>query len=284
MNGRAALGISALPGSAPKICWYASSGHAPGRVAVADRLAVARRGTRARSGRGAASRARAAASRRSDRAGARGRRPRARRRRRRGRRRTERCVSPVGPARPRPATARRAAPSRSGRAARAPSGSDAAIAAGIVADVFTTSASPARSVPGQVGERRVRDLGRRRSTRAAARRRGPTAAHLGRLVRFERRRRAGSPSAERSASDGGHDTTSDDAVPRRSGWSDSISATRAGRDRRRAADDRRCPRRGTRPGASRCACRRDRPTSTRTSGCSAASTADSCSSAAFDDP
>ena len=54
--------------------------------------------------------------------------------------------------------------------------------------------------------------------------------------------------------------------------------------RSRATVGRRCPHRGTPPGASRCSCRRGRTSRRCTSGSSAASTFDSCSRAAFDDP
>ena len=255
----AALGISALPGSVPKICWYAVERPGAGHVPVADRLAVPgevvehrRREMRRREPQpprvGEAveqvqtCRRRRASTSTPVRSSANG-----------------AVVSPTGRAgfdEPEAAgqlggevDAHRAA-----RRQRAPS-----IAAGIVADVFTTSASPAREVRGEIGERRVR---RRRaspcetSSRTSPRpRRG-----FGRLVRFERGIEAGSraPSAGRSQH-GGHDTTSASAQPARSG--DAASIRRRARARPlRAAAGRRCLRRGTRPGASRCACRRDRPT------------------------
>ena len=55
---------------------------------------------------------------------------------------------------PRPARSRRAARWRSGCAARGRRAASPAIAAGIVADVFTTSVSPAPQMCGEIGERR----------------------------------------------------------------------------------------------------------------------------------
>ena len=186
VNGRAALGISALPGSVPKICWYARERPAARRVAVADRLAVRGEVVDAPARRGAATRARAAASRAAGRASSGGRRRRASR------------STPV-----------RSSAERDGAHAGRPAGFDEPEAAGhlgreVHADRARRRAASRRSRPGSSPR-----CSPRRRRRAAARcgrsanvacttscvavrheqpHVGPAApAHLGRLVGLERR-------------------------------------------------------------------------------------------------
>ena len=151
--------------------------------------------------------------------------------------------------------------------------------------VHDDAGRPRAKMRRQVARTRVHDVGRRRRRRAAARRRGR--GHALRAARGPRASgRAGrEPIRRRDCSSTAVMTsTSDSTVRDRSVDRRRSSASEAGHDRRRAAAGRRCPRPGTRPGASRCACRRGRRPAPARSAARRARTADSCSSAAFDEP
>ena len=230
-----------------------------GHVAVADRPAAAARGARAAGPAGRAWRPTGAPSRASGRA------PAPCRRRRGaacsppwspksgavepsscGRRTSTRC-SPVGSSVDRWTTT------------ASPSGVVASMAAGIVADVLITTRSPASQPRRQVAGRARPGRLARRSTPASARRRGGPSVSSGGSVASSSRRQDERGRGRRSG-----------RWPWRScrhHLAGAVAAARLGRldegeDRRarwpRAAGGPRCPRRGTRPGASGCACRRDR--------------------------
>ena len=273
MNGRPALGISALPGSARRRSGRPSRGGARD-VAVADRLAVARQ-----VGRAAArelERARPRGARRRVRAprASRGRRPAGRARRRRGRR--GRARRRRAARRPSDVAARRAAGWRGAARARCRRRA-AGSAAGSVADVLTTTRSPGAQEVGQVAR-----PARARAAVAARRRAGARRRARARAPRAARGPRApgqleGGLRAHAATVELGVAVAPAGQVARRSG--------RAARARcPRAAGGRRCPRPGTPPGASRCACRRGRRRRRARLGCSAARIGVSCSSAAFDEP
>ena len=147
VNGRAALGISALPGSVPKICWYARTASCPvhGGTGWARRGA---RGSRSPARRDAVTRARAAASREGGPAWSGGRRRRAARS---TPVRSSVSGTVLGPSGRRPSTSQKPPGISVEKCTRtaAPSGRVPAIAAGMVAEVFTTTTSPRRSYPGR---------------------------------------------------------------------------------------------------------------------------------------
>ena len=255
VNGRPALGISALPGSSAKIVWRSRERARAGEVAVGDRAAVLgevvvqrRRQVERGDPQAARARGRTASSsaepppgsaRRSA-GGARAAGARARARRS--------STHPGAASPPAPLDGAGTGVERC-RSTAVPSARVAGSAAGIVAEVLTTSRSPARRWRGQAAEHVVDERAAALRRRAGAPRRarprgGAPASWAGVSVNASARSRArlqqrpGAVAAARQV-----------ALDQREQPGHALLGRRRGR---------RCPRPGTPPGACACSCRRGR--------------------------
>ena len=286
VNGRPALGISALPGSVAYTFWYVEIGQLPRDVAVADRPAVHGevREQRLRQLQrrdpqppvGARSRATAARQSTALRRAA----PSARASRRGSGRRRGAARRPTG----RPAAGSRGAP-----ATAMPSGPTPSTSAASVPDVLITTRSPASRKRGQSEKCGVHERCSDGTRPSFAPRRAscprPRAAPTPRAPAAARTFSSSGGPTRRSTSSDRRSCRGTSSAARYRPLGASPSSSRRGRaPRSPATGGRRCPRRGTLPGASACAGHQGRPYTRQRPGRSSASTAVSCSSAAFDDP